>query len=213
MPSKRKKEGSNKEASAVPSTLVAATEPPDEPPVQPPPPFPVVAVGASAGGLEAFKLFLAALPVDTGMAFVFILHMAPKRESALVEILARGTKMPVLEIYDHLRLQQNHIYVIPPGKFVSLTDGSFKVVEREPQGKPPHPIDHFMRSLAEHTGEHAIGIVLDRSEPVELSPQNAYIRRLQHQMAERANLVSRSRGREPYRRVRLYPDAARSAWR
>jgi predicted RNA-binding protein Jag len=52
-----------------------------------------------------------------------------------------------------------------------------------------------------------------RSEPVELSPQNAYIRRLQHQMAERANIVSRSRGREPYRRVRLYPDTARAAWR
>jgi stage III sporulation protein SpoIIIAA len=61
--------------------------------------------------------------------------------------------------------------------------------------------------------EQAIGVVMKQQEPVELSPQNAYIRRLQHQMAERANLVSRSRGREPYRRVRLYPDAARPAWR
>jgi stage III sporulation protein SpoIIIAA len=61
--------------------------------------------------------------------------------------------------------------------------------------------------------EEAIGLVLDRSEAVELSPQNAYIRRLQHQLAERANLVSRSRGREPYRRVRLYPDPAKSPWR
>jgi len=69
------------------------------------------------------------------------------------------------------------------------------------------------REAALRETEAAIGLVLDRSEPVELSPQNAYIRRLQHQMAERANLVSRSRGREPYRRVRLYPDAARSAWR
>ena len=69
------------------------------------------------------------------------------------------------------------------------------------------------REAAMRETEEAIGIVLNRSEPVELSPQNAYIRRLQHQMAERANLVSRSRGREPYRRVRLYPDAARSSWR
>jgi stage III sporulation protein SpoIIIAA len=69
------------------------------------------------------------------------------------------------------------------------------------------------RDAALRETEEAIGIVLQRSEPVELSPQNAYIRRLQHQMAERANLVSRSRGREPYRRVRLYPDAAKSAWR
>jgi stage III sporulation protein SpoIIIAA len=69
------------------------------------------------------------------------------------------------------------------------------------------------REAALRETEDAIGAVLNGSEPVELSPQNAYIRRLQHQMAERANLVSRSRGREPYRRVRLYPDAARSAWR
>jgi hypothetical protein len=68
------------------------------------------------------------------------------------------------------------------------------------------------REAALRETEQAIGIVIKRAEPVELSPQNAYIRRLQHQMAERANLVSRSRGREPYRRVRLYPDAARS-WR
>ncbi|HET9615152.1 MAG TPA: R3H domain-containing nucleic acid-binding protein, partial [Candidatus Limnocylindrales bacterium] len=69
------------------------------------------------------------------------------------------------------------------------------------------------REAALRETEEAIGLVLNRSEAVELSPQNAYIRRLQHQMAERANLVSRSRGREPYRRVRLYPDAARSSWR
>lgn len=68
------------------------------------------------------------------------------------------------------------------------------------------------REAALRETEEAISVVLNRSEPVELSPQNAYIRRLQHQMAERANLVSRSRGREPYRRVRLYPDVART-WR
>jgi hypothetical protein len=69
------------------------------------------------------------------------------------------------------------------------------------------------REAALRETEDAIESVLSSSEAVELSPQNAYIRRLQHQMAERANLVSRSRGREPYRRVRLYPDAARSGWR
>jgi hypothetical protein len=69
------------------------------------------------------------------------------------------------------------------------------------------------REAALRETEEAIGLVQRQAEAVELSPQNAYIRRLQHQMAERANLVSRSRGREPYRRVRLYPDAARSSWR
>ena len=69
------------------------------------------------------------------------------------------------------------------------------------------------REAAMRETEQAIGLVMKQQEPVELAPQNAYIRRLQHQMAERANLISRSRGREPYRRVRLYPDAARPAWR
>ena len=69
------------------------------------------------------------------------------------------------------------------------------------------------REAALRETEQAIGLVMKEQEPVELAPQNAYIRRLQHQMAERANLVSRSRGREPYRRVRLYPDAARPTWR
>jgi hypothetical protein len=69
------------------------------------------------------------------------------------------------------------------------------------------------RDQALRETEEAIGLVINRAEAVELSPQNAYIRRLQHQMAERANLVSRSRGREPYRRVRLYPDPAKSPWR
>src|SRR5688572_12472417 len=69
------------------------------------------------------------------------------------------------------------------------------------------------RDAALRETEDAIGLVINRAEAVELSPQNAYIRRLQHQMAERANLVSRSRGREPYRRVRLYPDPAKSPWR
>ena len=69
------------------------------------------------------------------------------------------------------------------------------------------------RDAALRETEQAIGLVIKQQEPIELSPQNAYIRRLQHQMAERANLLSRSRGREPYRRVRLYPDAARPAWR
>jgi hypothetical protein len=69
------------------------------------------------------------------------------------------------------------------------------------------------REAAMSETEQAIRIVIKEQEPVELSPQNAYIRRLQHQMAERANIVSRSRGREPYRRVRLYPEEARPAWR
>jgi chemotaxis response regulator CheB len=75
---------------------------------------PVVGVGASAGGLEAFTQMLQALPVDTGMAFVLIQHLAPTRPSLLAEILSRATRMPVVEVHDEPRVQPNHVYVIPP---------------------------------------------------------------------------------------------------
>src|SRR5258706_5540827 len=79
-------------------------------------PFSIVAVGASAGGIEAFQNFLAALPADTGMAFVLMLHLDPKHQSALAEILARATSMTVREIQNDMPVEANHVYVMPPGK-------------------------------------------------------------------------------------------------
>src|SRR5512132_2465544 len=78
--------------------------------------FPIVGVGASAGGLEAFTRLLQALPVDTGMAFVLVQHLAPSRESALAEILSRATSMPVTEVTHEPALESNRVYVIPPGR-------------------------------------------------------------------------------------------------
>src|SRR5438552_14144223 len=78
------------------------------------PRFPIVAVGASAGGLEAFQRFLGALDPKTGMAFVLIPHLAPKHESALPEILARATRLPVRAIQNNVQLEPDHVYVIPP---------------------------------------------------------------------------------------------------
>src|SRR5271166_2460364 len=86
--------------------------------------FPIVGVGASAGGLEAFTQLLNALPVDTGMAFVLVQHLAPTLPSALAEILARATKMPVMEVQDEPAVQPNHVYVIPPDRSMIIERGA-----------------------------------------------------------------------------------------
>ena len=77
-------------------------------------PLSVVGIGASAGGLEAFEQLLRALPPDTGLAFVLVQHLAPKHESILSELLGKATKMPVVEVTQGMRVQANHVCVIPP---------------------------------------------------------------------------------------------------
>src|SRR5689334_8571112 len=88
-----------------------------------PPVFPVVGVGASAGGLEAFTQLLKSLPPEPGMAFVFVPHLDPTHESAMTELLSRATRIPVLEVHDGIRLKPNHVYVIPPGSDMTMFDG------------------------------------------------------------------------------------------
>src|SRR5215475_9649069 len=83
----------------------------------------IVGVGASAGGLEAFEQLLAALPADTGMAFVLVQHLAPKHESILSELLAKSTKMPVMEVSEGKTVEPNHVYVIPPNADMSIVQG------------------------------------------------------------------------------------------
>jgi two-component system, chemotaxis family, CheB/CheR fusion protein len=121
-------------------------------------PFPIVGVGASAGGLEAFMRFLQVLPPDTGMAFVLIQHLAPSKESALAEILSRATSMPVTEVADEPEIQPNHVYVIPPNRSMAIAGGHLKLFARG--ALPHHPIDRFFRSLAENQRHMAIGVVL-----------------------------------------------------
>jgi two-component system, chemotaxis family, CheB/CheR fusion protein len=121
--------------------------------------FSVVGVGASAGGLEAFTQLLRALPVDTGMAFVLVQHLAPTHESALAEILSRATSMPVTEVANEPKLEPNRVYVIPPGKEMIISRGHLQLLPRQASGKQ-HPIDHFFRSLAASQRQFAIGVVL-----------------------------------------------------
>jgi len=121
--------------------------------------FYVVGLGASAGGLEALRDFFAAVPAESGAAFVVIQHLAPTHRSQMVELLATHTTVPVSQIEDGVMIQPDHIYVIPPGKWVKIFRG--RLLLSDPQKRAPIlPIDYFFRSLAEDCGELAIGIAL-----------------------------------------------------
>ena len=124
--------------------------------------FPVVGIGASAGGLDAFKKLLKAIPDNSGMAYVLVQHLDPNHESLLPEILQKVTKIPVLEITDDIKVQPDHIYVIPSNKMMVATDGVLLLAPRPTKSKTGHnlPIDLFFTSLAEVHQEHAIGVVL-----------------------------------------------------
>jgi two-component system, chemotaxis family, CheB/CheR fusion protein len=125
--------------------------------------FLVAAVGASAGGIEAFTELIQNLPTDTGMAFILIQHLDPKHESMLTELLARQTKMSVTEIKDGMRLEPNHVFVIPPNASMSLSDHHLRLSPRIEGRGAQMSIDHFMRSLAEEQGNRAIGVILSGS--------------------------------------------------
>ena len=116
-----------------------------------------VAIGASAGGLEAFKVFFECLPVDTGLSFVVIQHLAAGQESMLTDILSRFTKIPVQVVKDGLLVEPNHVYVIPPGTTMTIEK---KVLKLTSKGKSLKPIDTFFISLAEDLKSQSIGIVL-----------------------------------------------------
>jgi two-component system, chemotaxis family, CheB/CheR fusion protein len=120
----------------------------------------IVAVGASAGGIEAFTELIRELPADTGMAFVFIQHLDPKHHSILTELLARETSMTVKEVTDGMRLEPNRVYVIPPNATMTLSDHVLKLAPRGDLPGTHMPIDHYMRSLAEEQGTHAVGVIL-----------------------------------------------------
>ena len=126
--------------------------------------FPVVGIGASAGGLEAFTQLLRHLSVDTGMAFVLIQHLAPNHESLLSEILTRATQMPVTEVRDNMALEPNCIYVIPPNTKMILSEGVLQLTPREKiQGKYM-PVDVFFSSLAAERKSQAIAVVLSGTD-------------------------------------------------
>ena len=122
-------------------------------------PFPIVGIGASAGGLEAFKKFFSAFPHDSGIAFVLVPHLAPHHKSMMVELLSRNTQMLVLEAEHGTRVHPNTVYVIPPNHHISIAHGILQLSELETHRSEPIAIDHFLRSLAEDQLERSIGII------------------------------------------------------
>jgi len=125
-----------------------------------PAPFPIVGIGASAGGLEAFSELLRQLPLKTGMAFVLVQHLDPKHSSDLREILGRTTRIPVAEVTDGTVVRPDNIYVIPPNTVMSIKGGILRLSARVLTRGTHLPIDHFLRSLAEDSADRAISVIL-----------------------------------------------------
>ncbi|MBC8032589.1 MAG: histidine kinase, partial [Chitinophagaceae bacterium] len=122
--------------------------------------FPVVGIGASAGGLDAFKSFIKAIPDNCGMAFILVQHLHADHASSLPEILQRETSIPVQEISDRVTVQPNTIYVIPSNKMLVASDGILELSPRPEKGQPNNVIDVFFSSLAEVHQSRSIGIIL-----------------------------------------------------
>lgn len=124
--------------------------------------FPIVGIGASAGGLAAFESFFSALPadIDSAMAYVLVQHLSPEHKSILTELISHYTSMKVFEVEDGMVIQPNCVYVIPPGQDMALLNGVLQLFEpTQPHGHRL-PINYFFRSLAQDQAEKAIGIIL-----------------------------------------------------
>ena len=124
--------------------------------------FPVVGIGASAGGLAAFGAFFSGMPADTdpGMAFVLVQHLAPDHKSLLTDIIGRHTRMKVFEVQDGMPVEVNCAYIIPPNRDMTFLNGKLYLVEPSAPRGQRMPIDSFFRSLAQDQGDRAICVVL-----------------------------------------------------
>ncbi|MHB9037529.1 MAG: chemotaxis protein CheB [Armatimonadota bacterium] len=120
----------------------------------------IVAVGGSAGGLEAFERFFAGIPPNTGMAFVVIQHLDPTHKALMPELLQRSIEMPVRQIEDGMVVEANHIYVIPPNTDLSISDGRLRLSEPSAAHGQRLPIDSFFQSLAAERGDKSIAVIV-----------------------------------------------------
>jgi two-component system CheB/CheR fusion protein len=123
-------------------------------------PFPIVGLGASAGGLEALELFLQNVPMGSGMAFVIVQHMDPTHKGVMAELLQRATAMKVTQVKDRTRVQPGRVYVIPPNKDMSILHGVLHLLDPVAPRGLRLPIDFFFRSLADDSEERSIGVIL-----------------------------------------------------
>ena len=124
----------------------------------------IVGIGASAGGLEAFTELLQHLPEKTGMGFVLVQHLMPEHKSILPQLLAKATRLPVLEAKNNVRVEPDHIYVIPPNASLTISGGILKIGPRQQKRGALRSIDAFFDSLAKDQKECAIGVVLSGTD-------------------------------------------------
>ncbi|MCF8080956.1 MAG: hypothetical protein K9K88_16885 [Desulfobacterales bacterium] len=122
--------------------------------------FPIVGIGASAGGLETLNAFFSSMPSDSNMAFVVIQHLSSQHKSIMASLLEKHTRMSVRQIEDGMKIRFNHVYLNPPGKNVAIFNRSLHLLEPANNSTINMPIDFFFRSLSEDQGEKAIGIIL-----------------------------------------------------
>src|ERR1700722_7845137 len=136
-----------------PAPLVSRTPEPARSPL-------IVGIGASAGGLGAFKAFFAEMPADSGIGFVLVQHLDPSHKSILAELVARQTPMRVVEAEDGMPVAPNRVHIIPPNATLTIARGILRVDRPAPPRQRRFPIDTFLASLAEDQEENAAGIVL-----------------------------------------------------
>jgi two-component system CheB/CheR fusion protein len=122
--------------------------------------FPIVALGASAGGLDACRAVLDALPADSGLAVILVQHLDPTHESMLVELLSGHTRMKVSQATNGMTIEREHLYVIPPGAYISVKAGALRLSQPEERHGARLPFDFLLHSLAEQVGARAVGVVL-----------------------------------------------------
>jgi two-component system, chemotaxis family, CheB/CheR fusion protein len=122
--------------------------------------FPVIGIGASAGGIEAVRVFFDSMPIDSGMAFVIILHLPADYDSEAASLIQAHTSMLVQEVTERVPIKPNHVYMIPPGKHLAMVDGHIQLEEPATEEDRRAPVDHFLRTLADTHHRFALAIIL-----------------------------------------------------
>ncbi|MGA9655545.1 MAG: chemotaxis protein CheB, partial [Polyangia bacterium] len=122
--------------------------------------FPIIGIGASAGGLEALDQFFRHVPDRSGLAFVVVQHLDPTHKDMMVELLARATPMKVVQVKDRLMVEPDHVYVIPPNKNLSILHGVLHLLAPAAPRGLRLPIDFFFRALAADLRDRSVGVIL-----------------------------------------------------
>ena len=122
--------------------------------------FPIVGIGASAGGIPAMEDLFKGMAESPGVAFVIVTHLSPERESLLHEVIARYTDMPVLVAEDDAAVEADHVYVMPPNTILTIKEGKLQARRPNTINREHKPIDIFLSALAEDQGEYAVAVIL-----------------------------------------------------